>query len=54
MKNGDEEKIVIGFGFIEEKASLSNAIYEYNISSNKMSILFEGSEEGKECTTFNI
>jgi len=37
-----EEKIIIAFGFNEEKACLSNAIYEYNISKNKVSILFEG------------
>jgi N-acetylneuraminic acid mutarotase len=43
-----EEKIIIAFGFNEELASPSNAIYEYNIPKNKLSILFEGTKTAKQ------
>lgn len=42
VNKSDSEKIVIAFGFNEEKASLSNVVYEYDIAKNKLSILFEG------------
>jgi hypothetical protein len=42
VSKNDSEKIVIAFGFNEEKASLSNVVYEYDISKNKLSILYEG------------
>ena len=45
---GGEEKIIIAFGFDENKASATNAVYEYNISKNKMSLLFPGTEQGNE------
>jgi N-acetylneuraminic acid mutarotase len=37
--NGAEEKIVIAFGFNESTASYSNAVYEYSIAKNKLSVL---------------
>ena len=43
INSGNEEKIVIGFGFNEKTASPSNTIYEYNITKNKLAILHEGS-----------
>ena len=46
ISSNDEEKIIIAFGFNENKAELSNVVYEYNVSKNKMSILFEGAPEG--------
>jgi hypothetical protein len=45
---GGEEKIIIAFGFNEDTASPCNTVYEYNPSSNKLSILFEGSEKASE------
>lgn len=47
MASGEEEKIIIAFGFNEEKAALSNVVYEYNVAKNKLSILFEGTENGQ-------
>jgi hypothetical protein len=46
VSSADEEKIIIAFGFSETLSSPSNAIYEYNISTNKLSVLFEGTGMG--------
>lgn len=43
IANGDEEKIVIICGYDGSKAQYLNSVYEYNITKNKVSILFPGS-----------
>ena len=40
-----ETRIIIAFGFNEETASPSNTIFEYNTATNKLSILYEGSQK---------
>jgi hypothetical protein len=52
--SGEEEKIIIAFGFNEANACLSNVVYEYNISKNKLSILFEGAAEDKPSNKYSI
>jgi len=42
VNHNDEEKIIIAFGFNETNGELSNIVYEYNISKNKINILFDG------------
>lgn len=38
----EEEKIVIICGYDGKKADYLNSVYEYNITKNKLSILFQG------------
>jgi len=41
---GDEEKIVMVCGYDGKNASYLNSVYEYNITKNKVSILFPGTK----------
>lgn len=47
----EEERIIIGFGFNEELSSASNAIYEFTPAKNRLSVLFEGTDKAKPCTS---
>ena len=44
IASGEEEKIVIVCGYDGAKAEYLNSVYEYNITKNKVSILFLGSK----------
>jgi len=44
IKQGEEDKIIIAFGFNEDVVGPSNRVYEYHIQKNKISILHEGSQ----------
>ena len=46
-KDGEERIIIVG-GWDGGKAEYLNSVYEYNITKNRVSILFEGSQEEKE------
>ena len=48
VQSADEEKIIIAFGFNELLSSPTNTVYEYNITKNKLSVLFEGTKAGSE------
>ena len=48
-KDGDELIIIVG-GWDGAKAEYLNSVYEFNITKNKVSILFEGSQEPQQGT----
>ena len=50
LEREGEERIVIVGGWNGEKAEYLNSVYEYNITKNRLSILFEGSPEPREGT----
>ena len=48
LEKEGEERIVIMGGWDDEKADYLNSVYEYNITKNRISILFEGRKEPQE------
>jgi hypothetical protein len=43
VASGEEEKIVIACGYDGKSADYLNSVFEYNITRNKLSTLFPGS-----------
>ena len=48
LEKEGEERIVIMGGWDDEKADYLNSVYEYNITKNRISILFEGRKDPQE------
>lgn len=48
LNHGGDEKIIIIGGYNGATAEYLNSVYEYNISKNKVSVLFAGQQEPNE------
>jgi hypothetical protein len=51
---GEEERIIIAFGFNEKVSAPSNAVYEYSVAKNRLAVLFEGTKVGSESNSPSI
>ena len=53
ISNGEEERIIIACGYDGKNADYLNAVYEYNITKNRISTLFAGTK-GHDSTQYFI